>query len=380
MTLFACLLSFLSIGLLVFGFLLVSSEKVVMLQSISNLTNRFDQIVDQNQILLDSMSTTDDIAINTWANLNVLNENQQNELPALDEKLFDFQFIFSNDKLYFPIQKEDDLESEVEYDSIDLKNYSLFMKLSSNDYDKILSYLKDAIRTVIENPDIKKEKVTVSYNGQEKRVNRLTYQITKDSLKEILTTFINYIKQDKTLKEHISTIHSLSSSDLNQKLDLLKESINFSNDAGFTYHVYYYGFNQIFRYELETEDSTYQIAYQIDNQEHIEINRESTCIFYLDMTDNKKQINFTGYILNEKEQKIPIKGNRKENRLTLIITSDNQEIQCVFTHHANQKEEGISNEIILEVSKLLENQEEKLLSIDFHFEFLKQESKKLTED
>lgn len=374
MTFFACVLSFLSIGLLVFGFLLVSSEKVIMLQSISNLTNRLDQIVDQNQTLLDSISFSDDMDIYTWADLKVLNENLQSQLSFLEKKLFNLHLTVSNGKIYFPM-KELDSESESEYSFIDLGTYSLFTKLSSNDYDKVLSHLKDAIRTVINNQDIQKEKVTVSYNGKDKKVNCLTYEITNQSINDMLTTFINYLKQDKTLIDHLSTIHSISNLDVNKKLDLLLESIHFPEDFGFTYHVYYYGFNRIFRYELETKSSTYQIAYQVDDQEQFRINHEDTCLFYLEIDHNKKQTNFSGYLLNSNQQEIPIKGNLKENLLTLILNNNQQEIQFVFQNDWNQTEKSLSSQI--EISQLLDDENHKMFLIDFHIQYSKSQNSNL---
>ena len=52
---FASFLSIVSIGLLVLGFFLVSSDKVVLLQSVSNLFNKFNNQNESNSILTDKL-------------------------------------------------------------------------------------------------------------------------------------------------------------------------------------------------------------------------------------------------------------------------------------------------------------------------------------
>ena len=85
-TLFACLLSFLSIGLLVFGFTLVSSDKVVMLQSISNLSSRFNQALDSDSLLLDKISSSNNVGIRLNMNTNYQDSTSTLLLDYLENK------------------------------------------------------------------------------------------------------------------------------------------------------------------------------------------------------------------------------------------------------------------------------------------------------
>ena len=62
-TIFAIILSLVAVGVLVFGFLVVSSNKVVMLQSISNLYSKFTEIDDDEAALLDKLSQNDNIGL-----------------------------------------------------------------------------------------------------------------------------------------------------------------------------------------------------------------------------------------------------------------------------------------------------------------------------
>ena len=62
-TIFAIILSVIAIGILVFGFILVSSDKVVILQSMSNIYNKLEAKVEDNTTLLNKISSSDNIGI-----------------------------------------------------------------------------------------------------------------------------------------------------------------------------------------------------------------------------------------------------------------------------------------------------------------------------
>ena len=79
-TIFALFLSLISIGILVLGFLIVSSNKVILLQSISNLYKTFVDKEDMDLSLIDKLATAKKIGIK--ANINIpLNL----EMAATDE-------------------------------------------------------------------------------------------------------------------------------------------------------------------------------------------------------------------------------------------------------------------------------------------------------
>ena len=91
-TVFACLLSVISIGLLVFGFMAVSSNKVIMLQSISNLNNKLDPFLENNKVLLDKLANSKDVGLRTNIDVDV------NELVAQDASFsINFDYLENRD-------------------------------------------------------------------------------------------------------------------------------------------------------------------------------------------------------------------------------------------------------------------------------------------
>lgn len=64
-TLFALFLSLVSIGVLVFGFLLVSSNKVILLQSVSNIYNKIDIFQKNDMNLLNKVAASKNNGINS---------------------------------------------------------------------------------------------------------------------------------------------------------------------------------------------------------------------------------------------------------------------------------------------------------------------------
>ncbi len=365
MTIFAFLLSFFSIGLLIFGFLLISSEKVVMLQSISNLTSQLDLLLENYQELVNHISTSNDVSLNTWADATILDEELKNQLSFSNRQLWNLDFSFQNQKVYFSM---DELTSK--HYSSDLNYYSMFLKLNSNDYDQILSYFKDAIRNIVDNQKITKEKVTISYHGKDKKVNRLTYTLTNSSLKEIITTFIQYLKQDQKLLEHMAFIHSLSVDEITKNLDLLVESIDFKDDIGLTYQVYYYGFNQIIRYELETSDQKYQITYQLDQKQTLEFYQNNDCLLQLIFPSDKKNISFSGFF-NQNQKEIPFQGTIDHDNITVTFSYNEEQYQISLQGHNDFTENSVYYQMRMEVSTLLDYQEQPLMTIDFYIEYLK---------
>ena len=62
-TIFAIILSLVAVGVLVFGFLMVSSSRVVMLQSISNLYGKMTDLPEDTASLIDKLSQSNDVGL-----------------------------------------------------------------------------------------------------------------------------------------------------------------------------------------------------------------------------------------------------------------------------------------------------------------------------
>lgn len=352
-TLFACLLSFLSIGLLVFGFTLVSSDKVVMLQSISNLSSRFNQALDSDSLLLDKISSSNNVGIRLNMNTNYQDststllldylENKEDKKSRLDftvskenEKILDLDMSLYQKNLYFFIEN---ITPSYYYTAFNY--YSLLSSLSSSDSDKLLSLLKESVTDYIDNDSITSQKVNITYHGKSKKVNKLTYQITNKTIYDILASFIHSVQTDTSLYNNVSSYLKLSKEELDEKCNQLLTQIGKDNKTVlYNYRVYYYGFNQIVSYELEDVTNKVVLKYQKDDKDILEVKKEDTVVSSINISKNKNQYDFEGFINSDK--KYDFTGNIKNNTITVFYHDNEDSYQFSLTLKEDIKDNSFS--------------------------------------
>lgn len=352
-TLFACLLSFLSIGLLVFGFTLVSSDKVVMLQSISNLSSRFNQALDSDSLLLDKISSSNNVGIRLNMNTNYQDststllldylENKEDKKSRLDftvskenEKILDLDMSLYQKNLYFFIEN---ITPSYYYTAFNY--YSLLSSLSSSDSDKLLSLLKESVTDYIDNDSITSQKVNITYHGKSKKVNKLTYQITNKTVYDILASFIHSVQTDTSLYNNVSSYLKLSKEELDEKCNQLLTQIGKDNKTVlYNYRVYYYGFNQIVSYELEDVTNKVVLKYQKDDKDILEVKKEDTVVLFINISKNKNQYDFEGFINSDK--KYDFTGNIKNNTITVFYHDNEDSYQFSLTLKEDIKDNSFS--------------------------------------
>lgn len=352
-TLFACLLSFLSIGLLVFGFTLVSSDKVVMLQSISNLSSRFNQALDSDSLLLDKISSSNNVGIRLNMNTNYQDststllldylENKEDKKSKLDftvskenEKILDLDMSLYQKNLYFFIEN---ITPSYYYTAFNY--YSLLSSLSSSDSDKLLSLLKESVTDYIDNDSITSQKVNITYHGKSKKVNKLTYQITNKTIYDILASFIHSVQTDTSLYNNVSSYLKLSKEELDEKCNQILTQIGKDNKTVlYNYRVYYYGFNQIVSYELEDVTNKVVLKYQKDDKDILEVKKEDTVVLSINISKNKNQYDFEGFINSDK--KYDFTGNIKNNTITVFYHDNEDSYQFSLTLKEDIKDNSFS--------------------------------------
>lgn len=352
-TLFACLLSFLSIGLLVFGFTLVSSDKVVMLQSISNLSSRFNQALDSDSLLLDKISSSNNVGIRLNMNTNYQDststllldylENKEDKKSRLDftiskenEKILDLDMSLYQKNLYFFIEN---ITPSYYYTAFNY--YSLLSSLSSSDSDKLLSLLKESVTDYIDNDSITSQKVNITYHGKSKKVNKLTYQITNKTVYDILASFTHSVQTDTSLYNNVSSYLKLSKEELDEKCNQLLTQIGKDNKTVlYNYRVYYYGFNQIVSYELEDVTNKVVLKYQKDDKDILEVKKEDTVVLSINISKNKNQYDFEGFINSDK--KYDFTGNIKNNTITDFYHDNEDSYQFSLTLKKDIKDNSFS--------------------------------------
>lgn len=374
LTVFACILSVVSIGLLVFGFIAVSSNKVILLQSISNLFNKLDYIDEDSKVLTDKIISSSDVGIrsNIKVSSSIINgnlsidylENKKDKKSELDldfsvsgQKLIGANLNFSDDNLYMFV---DDITPNYYYTTQEF--ISLTSGLNSSDSDKLVDLLKEAVTDYIDNNDIAKKKETVTYNNKDKKVNKLTYKVTNKVVKEIVNNFLNSIENNKELFNKIATTSNLSKDELNTLFDDFLESLSYdTEELLFNYHVYYYGFNRIIRYEIEDLENNMLLQYKVEDKESISLLENNVTVLNFELTESKKGYTYNGYVVSE-EVKTNFSGSITENQLTLVIDNNGEKVKVVIDYTDNQKEN--SSDFDIKIYSIISEQEELVLEIN----------------
>ena len=375
-TIFAFILSFTAIAILFFGFKLISSDKVVMMQSISNLYNKMTANMDEETSVLDKISSSKNVGIKSDMTVKIgkdkynlkLNylENQTKQKSNLDlsvgngeEDFFSGNLLLSNKKLYMYVE---DLMPN--YYSVDFDYFYVLRSISGDDLEDVISLFKEALDSSISNKDIDKEKTTIKYEGKDKKVNKLEYVITTKELEDISSKFIKSLKKNKSLLSNISSVLDMSSDELSDSLDnFLKEIHSEKEEKILSYNIYYYGFNKIVQYELYFFDSKESVKYLDEgNRSYFTIDVDNTNVMELEVNKSKSKYTFNGKISSSIDNEViesknyTFNGVYEDGSLELnvddyqiIVKYDKEERELEYIYKANIKiykvEDGSSSEL-----------------------------------
>lgn len=332
-TIFAIILSVVSLGVLIFGFMIVSSDKVIMLQSISNLYNKVNGSFEDEFVLINKISNSKDCGMNIKnvlkigkdsynVNINYLENRFDNRsrldlsISSLDNSLSS-SYVLDNNILYTLIK---DVTDDYYYKNTDKYSYTSFLKnLSQADYEKLLSLLKEEVNDIISNDKITKEKVTINYNNSSKKVTKLTYNLTKDDIKKVIKDLISEIKEDKNLTNNILNLLDTDAVKFKDYIkNYLDDSSNSDKEYVYSYSIYYYGFNKIVKYELYSHLDDVLFSYlDEDTNGTINISNGNNNIFEL-VIDSNNNFKFNGnisYIIDKL-------GLNKDNYFINLLTKD----------------------------------------------------------
>lgn len=363
LTVFACMLSVISIGLLIFGFMAVSSSKVVMLQSLSNLSGKLDPFLEENRVLLDKIASSKDVGYNTNVNVNEMilpdtsfglsinyleNKDDQKSrfnlsLSSNNEEILGGKLALANQKAYGFINNITPRYYSTSFD------YSSFLSsLSSKDSEKVWSLFKDTINDYIENDDINKEKVVINYDGKDKKVTKLSYSITSNDIKTVINNFFDNLKKEKNLFNNIASVINISEEDLKLGIDTFLESIDGSDEA-IIYNVYYYGFNKIVQYELESSNHTIMIQYKTGKKDTFKLISNNVTFLSLEVTKNNKQYDFNGYVYGN-DTKLPFSGSLIDDKMNIVFNTDSGDLKFDITKMSDNNNYKYTMNIKLTVS------------------------------
>ncbi len=303
-TIFAIILSVIAIGILVFGFILVSSDKVVMLQSMSNIYNKLEAKVEDNTTLLNKISSSDNIGIKvnyksgTSAGKIDYLENHSDKKSSLALSMIensvptmDSSFILEKGKLFMFLTG-----ITPTYYSMDM-DYNYYLKMiSGDDALKTMELFKDAVSSSVSSKDVSKEKVTINYNGKDKKMNKLTYKVTNKELKEILKEFLDNFKKDDKLVNNVADLMGIKKGELIAGLTVAIGQLPDDEKLLMNYSTYYYGFNKIVEYDFDIPDSKLVLKYKVEkDKDTYQLNVEGLPILTVEK-DNKGVYTFKGML------------------------------------------------------------------------------------
>lgn len=426
-TIFAILLSMLSLGVLIIGFIIVSSDKVVMLQSISNLYNRISGSFEDEFVLVNKISNSKECGINTKniitigkdsynLNVNYL-ENRFDNKSRLDftisylENIFSSSYVIDNNILYTFIENVTD---DYYYVPDQKYNYISFLKnFSQTDYEKILALLKEEINNMISNDKIRKEKINIKYNDTSKKVTKLTYNMTKDDVKSIINTLIKEVKKDKSLTKNILSLLDTDASKFKSYLDEYFTKIdNNDKEYVYSYSTYYYGFNKIVKYDFYSHLDDLLISYlDQKNDGKVIIKNGDDTILNLTIDSTGTNFKFDGnisYIIDKlgmdknnyfvnlftKDFSGSYDGTHLEllidedenNKLNINLTLNLDTIDNIYKYNSNLSVSRVTDKknILYNVASEIEFVFDKKIDVDFtnsiNYQELTEEEKKLIED
>ncbi len=426
-TIFAILLSMLSLGVLIIGFIIVSSDKVVMLQSISNLYNRISGSFEDEFVLVNKISNSKECGINTKniitigkdsynLNVNYL-ENRFDNKSRLDftisylENIFSSSYVIDNNILYTFIEN---VTGDYYYVPDQNYNYISFLKnLSQTDYEKILALLKEEINNMISNDKIRKEKINIKYNDTSKKVTKLTYNMTKDDVKSIINTLIKEVKKDKSLTKNILSLLDTDASKFKSYLDEYFTKIdNNDKEYVYSYSTYYYGFNKIVKYDFYSHLDDLLISYlDQKNDGKVIIKNGDDTILNLTIDSTGTNFKFDGnisYIIDKlgmdknnyfvnlftKNFSGSYDGTHLEllidedenNKLKINLTLNLDTIDNIYKYNSNLSVSRVTDKknILYNVASEIEFVFDKKIDVDFtnsiNYQELTEEEKKLIED
>ena len=349
---FAIFLSLISIGILVFGFLLVSSNKVIMMQSVSNIYKKISKLDTESANVIDKFASNKRYRINSDINVNINNDNLNVKtafienvddkkasldliLNTLDKEVFNGNFVFQDNKLYGFIK---DITDDYYYTTYKFDKF--VSTLSSSDYEKLLDYLKDAVDENISNKEITKEQTTIKYNGKNKKVNKLKYNITDKKIKDMVNAFITSVRNDKKLYKNIADVLNTDTNNLDKEIDDMLNEMIVEDKTILEYNVYYYGFNRIVEYQLKLVDADVTIDYKEEKNNYtFTIKLENMDIFVLNVIKNKNNYSYTGNINSPipigEYSSITFNGTYSENDFTIKVDKYEMVVKYDLTQNGN---------------------------------------------
>lgn len=307
-TIAAIILSVVSLILLGVVFYMFSNSKTIFLQSLKHNANNFKELLAdssnsyfQDVLKEDRVKVTSDIGI-SMSNQELFNfnisylEDKKAEkstfdfsLVESDNTLLELNGILANSNIYIKIK------DIMDYYYTEFPFTALYEEVNGDDYQKIIDIFVEVVEKNIKSDNITKTKEKITLNKKEKNITKLSYKITEEMISNILVDTIENILKDDKLVKSLSDDLGVTEKELVEGFTNYKKNLNFSKDKIIYYNVYYYGFNNIVMYELESSDFSIKF-YDYDNIYEFVISEKDNDIFTLKLEKNKDKYDISGKI------------------------------------------------------------------------------------
>lgn len=307
-TVAAISLSVVSFILLSVVFYMFSNSKTIYLQSLKHMANNLKEIISESNnsyfqdiIKEDKIKVTSDIGISISnqelfnINLSYL-ENKKSEKATFDlslvennNTLLELNGALANSNIYIKVK------DIMDYYYTTLPFTSLYEEINSDDYQKIIDIFVAVLEKNINEDNIKKTKDKVTLNKKEKKVTKLSYEVTEEMISNILVDTIDNILKDDKLVKSLSDVLGVTEKKFIEGFANYKTELKFSKDKSIYYNIYYYGFNNIVMFELESDDFGIKF-YDYDNIYEFVVSEKDKDLFTLKLEENKDKYEISGKI------------------------------------------------------------------------------------
>ena len=242
-----------------------NNKKKVVKDLINNAYEKFDGLTFNNSVNLDqSVLISGDFSINTnIPELKDLNSekinyilgvdysNKKMELGAsLEEnglKIIDAAMYMLDNNAYISLKDDFDKLIKVPVDEMeDVFTTSSSMNLSEEDIKYVVKAYKDILIDSIDSNDLVKSTATITLDGKDTKVTKLTYDMTSQRAAKLVNNIIDGTLNDSKLLDILSNATGTSVEDIKSELSSSKITDTSSSSERVTFDIYTKGFNNSF--------------------------------------------------------------------------------------------------------------------------------------
>ena len=242
-----------------------NNKKRVVKNLINNAYEKFDSLTFSDKVNLNqSVLMTGDLSINTnISELKDLNSEKLNYVLGIDSvnkkmelgasleenglKIIDVAMYMLDNTAYISLKDDFDKLIKVPVDEMeDIFATSSSMNLTEDDIKYITKAYKDILIDSIDSNDLVKSTATITLDGKDTKVTKLTYDMTSQKAAKLVNNIIDGTLNDSKLLDILSKATGLSVEDIKTQLSSSKITDTSSSSEKITFDIYTKGFNNSF--------------------------------------------------------------------------------------------------------------------------------------